>query len=411
VEKYVFDNGLKLIYEHRPGKVSSVCIGFGAGALEEGEYFSKGTAHALEHVISKGTKKRSEDDINIQLDRIFGFENAMTNYPYTIYYGTCFSEDLHKGIELYSDMILNASFPKTGFKEEMNIIFQELKEWKDNAYQYCEDLLFKNSFKLRRIRETIIGSEHSIKNITLDEIKRFYHKFYVPENCVICICSSLEFNYICDLLENYFGHWKKSHEKSFMEFDKNSNVLYEKNKKGIFVENVPGIKGVKIQYIFDIHHLNFRETRVLSVFNTIFGQGGGSLLFNEIRTCQGLAYEVGSSIKNERGIKLFSIKIGTSVENIDKVISTVNNVVHKVKYSTLYFENQEIKHKIKSIKLKDEIKREKSIEFCKESVIKELMNENYFLDEREEACKIKPEHINEIANKFMNEPSIQILRG
>lgn len=411
MEKYIFQNGLKLLYEYRPGQVSSVCIGFNAGALEEREDFSKGTAHALEHVISKGTKKRNEDDINIQLDRIFGFENAMTNYPYTIYYGTCFSKDLHNGIELYSDMILNASFPKAGFKEEMNIIFQELKEWKDNAYQHCEDLLFKNSFKLRRIKETIIGNEHSIKNITLDEIKRFYHKFYMPENCVICICSSLEFNYIYDLIKGYFGHWKKSCEKSFIESDKNSEVLYEKNKKGIFIESVPGIKGVKIQYIFDIHHLNFKEARVLPVLNTIFGQGVGSLLFNEIRTCQGLAYEVGSSMKNERGIKLFSIKMGTSVENIDKAISTVNSVIEKFKYSTLHFENQEIKHKIKSIKLKDEIKREKSIEFCKENVIKELMNENYSLDKGEEAFKIKPWHINEVAGKFMNGPSIQILRG
>lgn len=409
MKKYIFENGLELLYEYRPGKVSSICIGFNAGALEEGEDFSKGTAHALEHVISKGTEKRDENDINMQLDSIFGFENAMTNYPYTIYYGTCFSEDLYKGIELYSDIILNSSFKKEGFKEEMDIIFQELKEWKDNPYQYCEDLLFKNSFKLRRIRETIIGNEESIKNITLDEIKRFYHKFYVPENCVICVCSSLEFNYIYDLIGRYFGHWKRSYKETFREAGENLKVLYEKNKKGIFVENVKGIKGVKIQYIFDIYNLSFKQNRFLPLLNAVFGQGGGSLLFNEIRTHKGLAYEVGSSIKNERGIKLFSIKIGTSIENIDRVISTVDSVIERFKHSPMDFKNEEIAFKIKNIKLKDEIKREKSIEFCKESVIKELMNDNYSL--QEDAYKIEAWHINETASKFMKEPSIQILRG
>ena len=214
----------ELLYEYRPGKLSSICIGFNVGALEEGEYFSKGTAHALEHVISKGTENRDENDINMQLDSIFGFENAMTNYPYTIYYGTCFSEDLYRGIELYSDIILNSSFKERGFKEEMNIIFQELKEWKDDSYQHCEDLLFKNSFKLRRIRETIIGNDQSIKNITLDEIKIFYHKFYVPENCVICVCSSLEFNYVCDLVGRYFGHWKRSYKKTLKDTKKTKKV-------------------------------------------------------------------------------------------------------------------------------------------------------------------------------------------
>lgn len=410
MEKVTLRNGVKLLYEYRPGQISSVCIGFNAGALEEGESFCKGTAHALEHVISKGTKKRNENDINNQFDRFFGFENAMTNYPYTIYYGTCLSQDLHEGIELYSDVILNATFPKKGFEEEMNIIFQELKEWKDNAYQYCEDLLFENSFRLRRIRETIIGNECSIKNITLDEIKRFYCKFYIPENCVICICSSLQFDYIHNLIENYFGYWKTDYEKDTIKFHEDLNILYEKNKKGIFVEKVSGIKGVKIQYIFDISHLNFREREVLKVFNAIFGQGAGSVLFNQIRTCDGLAYEVGSNIKEERGVKLFSIKIGTSLENIDKVIYIVNSVIDKFRYCNMSFGDEEISYKIKNVKLKDEIKKEKSVEFCKINVIEELMNDN-ILVQKGQMFEIKSEHINDIVDKFMYNPSIQILRG
>ncbi|MFL0197066.1 M16 family metallopeptidase [Clostridium sp. WILCCON 0269] len=410
MEKYVFDNGLKLIYEYRPGKLSSICIGFNAGALEEGEQFPKGTAHALEHVISKGTEKRSECDINSEFDRLFGFENAMTNYPYTIYYGTCFSEDLNKAVELYSDIILNAAFKETGFKEEMNIILQELKEWKDNIYQHCEDVLFKNSFQYRRIKELIIGNEDSIKNITLDEIKRFYLKFYVPENCVICVCSSLEFTHVHNIIENYFAHWKTEVQENFIVHSESLEVLYEKNKKGIFIENALGVRGVRIQYIFDIHRLDRKEFEALILFNAIFGQGSGSILFNEIRTYKGLAYEVGSSIKNERGIKLFSIKMGTSVENIDKAITIVNNTIDKLKYPSIYFKKDKLSDLIKNIRLKGEIKRERSIEFCKEAVIHELMYGSCNFDEIEKLNEIKAQDVVRVVNKFMNDPSVQILK-
>ena len=167
--KIVFKNGLTLIYQPKEGELTSFCIGFNAGAsIETKENY--GTAHALEHMIFKATKSKSEFEINKLCDETFGFNNAMTNFPYAIYYGTTLSKDFNKGLNIYGDIILNPIFPMSGFKEEMNIILEELKEWKDDPYQYLEDSLFFNAFKERRIKNIIIGTEESIRKIKLEKI-------------------------------------------------------------------------------------------------------------------------------------------------------------------------------------------------------------------------------------------------
>ena len=102
MREYILKNNLKLIYKKAESELSSICISLNAGAGIEAE--KMGVAHAVEHMVYKGTKTKSESQINEQLSSIFGFQNAMTNYPYVIYYGTLLSEDLEKGIEIFSDM-------------------------------------------------------------------------------------------------------------------------------------------------------------------------------------------------------------------------------------------------------------------------------------------------------------------
>ncbi|CAB1241452.1 insulinase family protein [Clostridium sp. WLY-B-L2] len=410
MREYMLDNGIKLLYQYREGILTSLCIGFNAGALEESGQFNFGTAHALEHVISKGTEHRDENQINEEFDNVFGFENAMTNYPYTIYYGTCFSDDLERAVKLYGDVILNPIFPEKGFKEEMDVILQEYRDWKDDAYQRCEDALFGNSFNKRRIRELIVGNEGSIKSITLDEIKRFYSTFYFPENCTVCFCSSLDFKSIISIVDRYFGKWRvKSKICAAKE------PVYEKNRAGVFLEKVSGIAGARIQYIFDIHDLSEREYKALYLFNTVFGQGTSSLLFSRIRTEKGIAYDLGSSIKDERGMKLFSIKMSTLPENIDRALGIVNSVINELKNSKEYFSSDKIGKIARSLELKREIKRERSIEYCKEVVEHDLMYERF--DDHCNSCdaeqldEIKCEDIVEVIDKVMKNPSIQILRA
>ncbi|SKA72774.1 Predicted Zn-dependent peptidase [Clostridium sp. USBA 49] len=404
MNKYILSNGIRFIYDYRPGNITSFCIGFEAGALME-EGFKLGTAHAVEHVIFKGTKNRSEYEINKLFDEIFGFNNAMTNYPYCIYYGTTLSSDFERGIELYSDIILNPKFSNEGFEEEINIICEELKKWNDDIEQYCEDRLFYNSFKKRRIKNLIIGDEKSIRCITLEDIKKFYESYYLPQNCVISVVSSLNFDEVLKLLEKYFG-----------EFKGNYNIykdisLYENNKPGIYVENKNGISSAKVQYIYPIHELNNEEIKILNIFNNILGQGTSSLLYDKIRTKNGLVYDIGSSIKNEKGIKLFTIKFSTSSDKINDVIKLINQTIEESKCNKYYYSKKILDKNLKSINIKRELSIERSIELSKKLTTYEIMYKDYDIFYKENDLEnITYKEIIDVINKVLKYPSIQIIK-
>lgn len=394
-------NGVKVIYEYRPGEITSFCIAFKAGASVEEKESEYGLAHAVEHCIFKGTKTRNELEINKLFDENFGFNNAMTNFPYVIYYGTTLSKDFEKGFELYSDILINPTFPSEGFEEEKNIIVEELKEWKDDKEQLCEDELFKNAFEKVRIKECIIGKENTIKSLTLEDIKSFYKKYYVPSNCTIGIVSSLKEEEALKIIEEYMLPFSSDNKVNF-EYE------YENNKAGIFYAK-RDMEGARIQYVFPIDKLTDKEIGALRIFNCIFGEGTSSLLYDKIRTKYGLAYEVYSKIKNEGGIKLYSINMGTSKKNINKSIELINEVLKYSKELKGYFTEKKIEQIQKNIKLKRALALERSIQLSKELCTYDIMygsckdvyyDYEYDLDET---------FIMETINKVLIKPSIQVL--
>ncbi|MDD3225492.1 MAG: pitrilysin family protein, partial [Clostridium sp.] len=383
---------------------TSFCIGFNAGALME-EDNEKGLAHSVEHMIFKGTKKRSEIEINRAFDEIFGFNNAMTNFPYSIYYGTVLSEDFESGFELYTDIIKNPIFNGNGFKEEIDIISEELKEWKDDNFQLCEDEMLKNAFKKRRINTCIIGNEDSLRSFSMEDIKNFYKKFYVPHNCVISVVSSLDFNSAVLIVKKYMENWI-GHDINIKPAE------YEKNIGGTFIKNKPNIKGAKIQYCFNIDELDEKEIMALAVFNFKFGEGTSSLLYDKIRTQNGLAYDVFSKIKNETGIKLFTICMGCSNENVEKSIKIIDSILKGIINDNYDLNEHDIIKCVKGIKLKERLKMEKSIELSKKLASDYVMyGKSSLLNYESKIDFITAEFIIKTARKVLKrKPTIQILR-
>lgn len=401
MKENILINGVKVIYEQRIGEITSFCIGFKAGASEEKEEKEYGIAHAVEHCIFKGTKNRTEKEINNLCDEIFGFNNAMTNFPYVVYYGTSLSKDFEAGFELYSDILINPTFMEEGFEEEKNIICEELKEWKDDKEQFCEDELFKNAFKNVRIKECIIGNHDNIKSFTLEDIREFYNKYYIPSNCVISVVSSLSEETVMGIIEKYMLAFKKSGKV-------NREYEYENNKSGIFYSKRE-IEGARIQYIFPIHSLSNKEIKALRIFNNIFGEGTSSFIYDEIRTKYGLAYEIYSKIKNEGGIKLYSINMGTSKENIAKSIEIIDNTINEAKQLKGYFTNLKIKSLEKNIKLKRALGLEMSIQLAMQLCVHHIMYGSaldvyYDLD-----FDIDEKFIVKTVNKVLQNPSIQVV--
>ncbi|MGN2336711.1 M16 family metallopeptidase [Clostridium cagae] len=400
MQEYIFENNLKLIYKKSESELSSICISLEAGAGVEKDIL--GIAHATEHMVFKNTKNRNEAQINKELSSIFGFHNAMTNYPYVIYYGTLLSNEFEKGLEIFSDIIINTEFKEDGFKEEMNVIIEELNEWDEEVEQYCEDKLFFNSFQNRRIKYPIIGLENQLKSIKLEDIKKFYEDYYFPGNTSITVISSLKFEEVKNLVEKYFGLWKK--KLKIIE-----QVYYENNVSDIFVDKRDGIKTCKVQMIFPIHELNNDEINYLRIFDEYFGQGVNSLLFDTLRTKNGLIYDVITNIAHEKYIKLYKITFSTSKENVDKSIELIKQCINKLVELKNSIEMADIKQLVKSYKLKKLFKEEKSIVLAKEISTYDTMFGDYKVYTNENLDNITKEDVFDVGIKTLKNPSIQII--
>lgn len=401
----ILDNNLKLIYKHSESELTSICISLNAGAGIEVEKI--GVAHAVEHMVYKGTKTKSESQINEQLSSIFGFQNAMTNYPYVIYYGTLLNEDLNSGVELFSDIILNPEFDEKGFKEEMEVIKEELDEWDEEIEQFCEDKLFYNIFNKRRIKNPIIGTKESLDNLTVTDLKRFYEENYFPENTSISVITSIDFNSVKEIIDKYFGMWKS---KVISRNSYVNNIEYEKiDASKIQITKRQGIKNAKVQMIFPLDKLNFKELNAFRLFNQYFGEGVNSVLFDALRTKNSLVYDVITRISNENYIKMYKITFTTSKENVNKAVELVMNLIKEINLKDEL--GIRLESLIKSYKLKRLFREEQSIILAKELATYDTMFGDYNIYENElgKIDEITETDILNSAKKVLKNSAVQVV--
>ncbi|EGT3615528.1 insulinase family protein [Clostridium perfringens] len=371
MQKVILDNGVRLLYKFKDIEHTSFCISLESGANSE-EKYEVGMAHALEHILFKGTKELKEDEINEKLDGLFGFNNAMTNFPYVIYYGTTAKEDFEEGFSLYSDIVLNPAFEENGFLEEINVIKQESDEWKEDLEQHVEDIALMNGLSEERIGDLIIGEREHIEAISFQKLRDFYEKNYVSENMVISVVTSLPLEEVKEIVEKKFDKAKRG---------KISNKNLERDMKcGIFSKKIEGNSGSKICCLFDISSLSIEEVTSLKIFNLWFGEGVSSVLYDEIRTKNGLAYEVYSEIKYEKGIRLFKIYLGTSKDKEEEALGLIEKCISKAMNIEDYLDENGLNKLIKRFKLKNSLDLEKSIVMANRMAIYETMfNEGEYI--------------------------------
>lgn len=395
IMKTTLNNGIEFYYEKSKSKLTSISIGINAGAALEDNLL--GLAHITEHMVYKGTKNRSEDEINRELSNIFGFQNAMTNYPYVIYYGSLLEEDFEKAIELFYDILKNPTFKEKDYLEEREIILQELKEWDEDLEQYCEDRLFYNCYSFNRLKHPIIGREEDIRSIEVSDIIDFHKKYYIPDNIKIAVVSSLDINKALKIVEKYFVNWNKAKAIEIIE-------RVEMPKGNIYYNSKKGILNSRIQIIAPINNLDNKEVIAFKIFNEFFGVGVNSILFNELRTKNSLVYDILTNINNENYIKLYKIFFTTAPENVDKTLELINNIINNIDEITKSLTKEKINELVKTIKLKELIKKEQSILVAKDLSINAVMKE-----ENLEIINVDEIEIIRAAKKVFSEITIEVI--
>ena len=321
-QKTTLDNGLRILSESIP-YMSSVSIGFFVGTGSRSETLpEQGVSHFIEHLMFKGTEKRSARDIAEEVDDVGGQLNAATDRENTCYYIKVLPEHLGLGLDILSDMLLHSKFADSDVEKERQVVLEEISLYEDSPDELIHDLHMNSLWPGHALGRNILGTRETIAAMNRQAIIDYRMRHYVPDNLVIAAAGNLTHEQLVELSQLY---WADVSGKSQTVVDLTptfvaARLLQEKDIEQLHVcLGTPGVAHDSPQY-YASH-----------VLNTILGGGVSSRLFQSIREDRGLAYSVCSYPSSFRDTGLMTIYAGVSPENSREVIEITNAILSDIR--------------------------------------------------------------------------------
>ncbi len=320
----ILDNGIKIL-TYKNNHSNSVSVGFwlNVGSIDETEKES-GFAHFIEHMMFKGTKKRSAFDIANDIDKYGAYINAGTTKEYTSYYIKIVYNKIDIALEILTDMLTNSLFDTNEMEKERRVVLEEIYMYEDSPSDVVHDNLLAAMYPMHQLGRPILGTIKSVSAFKKGDILKFYKKYYSTDNLIISVAGKVEHDYVVKYIKNsnIFNNRrsiKKKREKLIKE-TKKINIVKEKDLSQInFCLGFPAIPRTD------------ERRYALYVVNTMLGASMSSLLFQELREKSGICYSIYSftSLFNDTGV--FGIYAGTNLKHFPTAIEKIKDEIKKLK--------------------------------------------------------------------------------
>ena len=304
-------NGIRVYMEPMDG-IRSVAIGIwvNAGTVRENEG-EAGASHFIEHMLFKGTEKRTAEDIAFEMDSIGGLLNAFTSKECTCFYARVLDEQLEKAVDILSDIVLHSNFPPDEMEKERHVVIEEILMSEDTPDDVSCEEATKLFFDGDNLAHPILGSQESILGISRKELMAYKDRHYVPSNIVVACAGSFKPDELVRLLGRYFDI-PESTEKA-EPFIQN----FSGGRRISFVEK--DTEQVHITMMLPGYARDTDDNYALSVLSNVIGGSMSSRLFQNIREKQGLAYSVYSYPSSYSSSGAFMLYAGTGEQQAEKV--------------------------------------------------------------------------------------------
>lgn len=320
VEKYTLNNGVRIVLESVP-TVRSVSMGIWilTGSRNESEV-NNGISHFIEHMLFKGTKTRSAQDIAEAFDSIGGHVNAFTAKEYTCYYARVLDSYKEYALEILADMFFNSLFIQEELEREKKVILEEIKMYEDTPDDLVHDMLAKANYGDHPLGRPILGTEKQLKSFTKETIIDYMNCYYTPEQIVISIAGNVDETFIT-YVESLFGSFTRK------------NAVHTPNKPTFQYDKVIKHKETEQAHVcFGFEGLKASDDLLTSllIVNSALGGGMSSRLFQEIREKRGLAYSVYSYHTSYQDTGMLGIYAGTTKEQLDELTETIEHIIEDI---------------------------------------------------------------------------------
>lgn len=286
-----------------------------------------GVSHFIEHMMFKGTENRTARQIAEEMDALGGQINAYTTKEYTCYHTRVLDEHFNRALDVMSDMLLRSLFAQKDVEKERNVITEEIKMYEDAPEELVHDVIQDTIWRNSSLGMPILGTTKTIASFTSESIKNYFERNYHTENIVLSVAGNFKTDEIVEQLNQTLGAW---HAKQ--PFDQyNAKAEYQ-------VAHVAREKDVEQVHTCVAFQGLERENPLkyaLGVFNTIFGGGMSSRLFQKVREENGLTYSIYSYTTAFSDTGLFSICGGMNPNQLERVYELILKEIKDVKEKQL----------------------------------------------------------------------------
>ncbi|WP_297713701.1 pitrilysin family protein [Clostridium sp.] len=405
VKKHKLENGLEVITIKKDTQISSINIGVKVGALNE-SLNEKGISHYIEHMLFKGTENRTFQKLNDDLEALGGEYNAYTDFSQTVYSISCLEEELKNAIEILSDMLICPKFPEEEIEKERGVILAEIRSSKDSVEDFSFKKINEVAFKNSSLRYDVAGLDENVKSFTKKELYDYYKKYYIPNNSLITMVSSLSHEEAFEEISKHFSKWEANERiKLVVKDEKNINI-----KKVTTKEN---IELCTIIYLFTFYDLDKKYELPLRILNHRLGESANSLLFREVRENRGLAYDIYSHLDITQNVRTLYVYTAVDEEDIDDAANAIEEIFKDIKFRNITIGENDLNIMKKVHKTAVISTLEDSVELCSYILSQSLEGEDIFefLKDMDRLNTITAYEIYEVANKVLNDPTIHILKS
>ena len=312
------DNGLRIVIQKNGNaKTCSLGVWVGSGSCFETPE-TAGTSHFIEHMLFKGTEKRSALDIAVEMDEIGGVLNAYTAKEMTCFYAHTLSEHSAKALDIICDMIMNPKLSPEDIELEKGVIREEIAMYEDSPEDLCADSYYEKVWRGSMLGSNILGTNQTVDSVTRESLSAHMKKFYVPERTVVSFSGNFDENEAVEICKKYFSGMKNTGFELTPVSADYSPGIYRIKKDFMQNQLILGFPGIP---------LSDKRRDCASLISSILGASSSSRLFQTIREKLGLAYSVDCVNVAHLNAAVFIVCMGLGKKSEEQAIAETLKII------------------------------------------------------------------------------------
>lgn len=315
IRKEILPSGLVVLTEPME-HVHSVSVGIWirSGSRREPPELN-GISHFIEHMVFKGTERRTAEEIAREVDRVGGMLDAFTSKELVCFNTRVLDEHLPRVFDVLADIVLEPKFAEEDIDREKSVILEEIRMTQDNPEDLVHELFTQNFWAPHALGKPILGTPETVSSFTQETLQKWFRQWYAPNHVVITAAGRLTHEQLVGLVAERFTKLPPSKDAAAESAPAATPHITSCAKHEL--EQVHLCLGVPALPLTD------RRRFAVSLMNNVLGGGMSSRLFQNIREKQGLAYAIFSEINTYRDAGMLSVYAGTSLETAGQVVRSV----------------------------------------------------------------------------------------